>query len=150
MDEPFQGLDPVNTELLKTILLEQQSAGKTVILSTHNMNQVEELCNRILLIDHGRAVLYGPLHEIKARHAEHAVILECEPLPERLAGVQHIEPHNHTYRLILQQDTSSQAVLRQLVEAGITIHRFEVASPPLEDIFISVVGRSSADQEEVE
>ena len=86
MDEPFQGLDPVNTDLLKTILLEEQARGKTIILSTHNMNQVEEMCNRILLIDHGRAVLYGSLAEIKARYAEHAVLLECDALPEGSGG----------------------------------------------------------------
>ncbi len=139
MDEPFQGLDPVNSELLKTILLEEQARGKTIILSTHNMNQVEELCNRILIMDHGHAVLYGPLDEIKARHAEHAVILDCDVLPEELAGVQQVEQRNHSFHLVLEQDASSQMILRQLVEAGTTVHRFEVATPPLEDIFISVV-----------
>jgi ABC-2 type transport system ATP-binding protein len=139
MDEPFQGLDPVNTDLLKTILLEEQARGKTVILSTHNMNQVEEMCHRILLIDHGQAVLYGPLDEIKARYAEHAVALECDVLPEGLAGVQRVEQHNHTYELVLERDASPQAVLRQLVQTGVAIQRFEVATPPLEEIFISVV-----------
>ncbi len=139
MDEPFQGLDPVNTELLKSILLEEQARGKTVILSTHNMNQVEEMCNRILIIDYGRSVLYGFLDEIKARYAEHAVILECDVLPEGLAGVQRVEQHNHAHELILEPDVSPQAVLRQLVEADVTIQRFEVATPPLEEIFINVV-----------
>jgi ABC-2 type transport system ATP-binding protein len=139
MDEPFQGLDPVNTDLLKTILLEEQARDKTVILSTHNMNQVEEMCHRILLIDHGQAVLYGPLDEIKARYAEHAVALECDVLPEGLAGVQRVEQHNHTYELVLERDASPQAVLRQLVQTGVAIQRFEVATPPLEEIFISVV-----------
>ncbi len=139
MDEPFQGLDPVNTDLLKTILLEEQARGKTVILSTHDMNQVEELCQRILLINHGQAVLYGPLAEIKARYAEHAVILECDGLPDGLAGVQRVEQHNHTYELVLEQESSPQAILRQLVAANVAIHRFEVATPPLEEIFISVV-----------
>ena len=139
MDEPFQGLDPVNTDLLKTILLEEQSQGKTIILSTHNMNQVEELCDRILLINHGRAVLYGSLAEIKAQYAEHAVELECDTLPEGLAGVQRVEQHNHTYELILEQDVPPQAILRQLVDAGVTVQRFEVATPPLEEIFISAV-----------
>jgi ABC-2 type transport system ATP-binding protein len=139
MDEPFQGLDPVNTDLLKTILLEEQAQGKTIILSTHNMDQVEEMCNRILLINHGKAVLYGPLDEIKAQYAEHAVVLECDTLPEALAGVQRVEKHNHSYELVLEQETSPQAILRQLVETDVTIHRFEVATPPLEEIFISVV-----------
>jgi ABC-2 type transport system ATP-binding protein len=139
MDEPFQGLDPVNTELLKRILLEEQARGKTIILSTHNMNQVEEMCNRILLINHGQVVLYGALGEIKGRYAEHAVILECEVLPEALPGVQRVESHNHAWRLVLETNASPQDILRHLVEAGVTIQRFEVATPPLEDIFITVV-----------
>jgi ABC-2 type transport system ATP-binding protein len=139
MDEPFQGLDPVNSELLKTILLEEQARGKTIILSTHNMSQVEEMCDRILLINHGRAVLYGSLREIKDRYAEHAVILECDPLPEGLTGVQRVEQHNHAYELILEQSISPGAILRQLVEADVAVRRFEVATPPLEEIFISVV-----------
>lgn len=139
MDEPFQGLDPVNTELLKSILLEEQARGKTLILSTHNMNQVEKMCDRILLINHGQAVLYGSLSEIKAGYAEHAVILECDLLPEDLDGVQRVEQHNHTYELILEQDMPAQEILRRLVEADVTIQRFEVATPPLEEIFIDVV-----------
>jgi ABC-2 type transport system ATP-binding protein len=139
LDEPFQGLDPVNTELLKTILLEEQTRGKTVILSTHDMNQVEAMCNRILLIDHGRVVLYGPLDEIKAGYAEHAVVVECDRLPDSLAGVRRVEPLNHGYELALEADMTPQAILRQLVDAGVVIRRFEVAVPPLEKIFISVV-----------
>jgi ABC-2 type transport system ATP-binding protein len=139
LDEPFQGLDPVNTELLKTILLEEQGRGKTTILSTHNMNQVEEMCDRILLINHGQAVLYGSLAEIKARYAEHAVILECDALPEGLTGVQRVEAHNHTYELVLEQDVTPKSILQQLVKADAEVQRFEVASPPLEEIFISVV-----------
>jgi ABC-2 type transport system ATP-binding protein len=139
MDEPFQGLDPVNTELLKTILLEEQARGKTIILSTHNMNQVEEMCDRILLINRGRGVLYGSLSEIKDRYAEHAVILECDPPPEGLIGVQRVDQHNHAYELILEQAISPGAILRQLVEADVAVRRFEVATPPLEEIFISVV-----------
>ncbi len=139
MDEPFQGLDPVNTELLKTILLEEQARGKTVILSTHNMNQVEEMCDRILLIDHGHAVLYGPLDDIKTRYAEHAVLLECDALPPDLQGVQRAEQHNRAHELILEPEATPQSILRQLVEADVTVDRFEVATPPLAEIFINVV-----------
>jgi ABC-2 type transport system ATP-binding protein len=139
MDEPFQGLDPVNTELLKSILLEEQARGKTIILSTHNMNQVEELCDRILLIDHGQAVLYGRLSEIKAQYAEHAVLLVCNLLPKGLVGVQRVEQRNHTYELVLEPETSPQAILKQLVSADVTIDRFEVATPPLDEIFVHVV-----------
>jgi ABC-2 type transport system ATP-binding protein len=98
------------------------------------------MCNRILLINHGKAVLYGPLDEIKARYAEHAVILECDALPD-LEGVQRVEQRNHTYELVLQPDAVPQGILRQLVEADVGVKRFEVATPPLEEIFIDVVER---------
>jgi ABC-2 type transport system ATP-binding protein len=145
LDEPFQGLDPINTEMLKEILLEEQDRGKTIILSTHDMNQVEEMCDRILLINHWRVVLYGDLAKIKAQYAEHAVFVECDRLPERLAGVQQVRQDNHSFEIILApqadayQPDPSQAVLRQVMDAGINIRRFEVASAPLEDIFIKVV-----------
>jgi ABC-2 type transport system ATP-binding protein len=139
MDEPFQGLDPINTDLLKSILLEEQAGGKTIILSTHNMNQVEEMCNRILLIHHGRAVLYGPLDEIKAQYAEHAVLLKCDALPQNLIGVQRVEQHNRAFELLLEPEASPQSILQQLVEANVTVDLFEVATPPLEEIFISAV-----------
>jgi ABC-2 type transport system ATP-binding protein len=139
LDEPFQGLDPVNTELLKTILIEEQTRGKTIILSTHDMNQVEVMCNRILLINHGRAVLYGALDEIKAGYAEHAVVVECDRLPESLPGVRQVRLANHGHELMLEVDVTPQTILRRLVDSGISIQRFEVAVPPLEQIFISVV-----------
>jgi ABC-2 type transport system ATP-binding protein len=139
LDEPFQGLDPINTEMLKGILLEQQGRGKTIILSTHDMNQVEEMCNRILLINHGRVVLYGQLAEIKAEHAEHAVVLECDGLPETLEGAQQVKQHNHTYEIVLSPQGAPQSILRQVVDAGIAVRRFEVATAPLEQIFIKVV-----------
>jgi ABC-2 type transport system ATP-binding protein len=142
MDEPFQGLDPINTDLLKSILLKEQRRGKTIILSTHNMNQVEEMCNRILLINHGRLVLYGARDVIKAQHAEHAVILECGDLPASMEGVQRVERQNHTYHLVLEPDISPQAILQDLVQANISITRFEVATPPLEEIFISAVEKA--------
>jgi ABC-2 type transport system ATP-binding protein len=142
LDEPFQGLDPVNTDVLKSILLREQDRGKTIILSTHNMNQVEEMCDRILLMHRGRTVLYGALADIQAQYTEHAVHLRCDLLPNELAGVQRVEKHNRSYELVLEHDASPQEVLRQLVDADVTVHRFEVATPPLEAIFISAVGEA--------
>ena len=138
--EPFQGLDPVNTDVLKSILLREQDRGKTIILSTHNMNQVEEMCDRILLMHRGQTVLYGALTDIQAQYTEHAVLLRCDSIPKNLTGVQRVEKHNRSYELVLEHDASPQEVLRQLVDADVTIHRFEVATPPLEAIFISAVG----------
>jgi ABC-2 type transport system ATP-binding protein len=105
------------------------------------MSQVEELCDRILLIDHGQVVLYGPLDQIKSQHAQHAVEVECDGLPPDLPGVAHVEQHNSTFHLVLEQDASAQTVLQEFVKAGVSVKRFQVASPPLEDIFISVVNQ---------
>ena len=78
LDEPFSGLDPVNTELLKKLIIDLRNQGKAIVLSTHQMNQVEELCDRILMIDNGRNVLYGNPAEIKSKFRSNSVILDFE------------------------------------------------------------------------
>jgi ABC-2 type transport system ATP-binding protein len=139
LDEPFLGLDPINVELVKEMILEMREEGKTVVLSTHQMNLVEELCNRILLINRGKAVLYGPLADIKARYAKHSVILSCEgPLGE-VAGARRVERRGSNYEIFLRDDTSPQDVLLELIERRVPVTHFEVATPPLEEIFIAVV-----------
>ena len=92
LDEPFSGLDPVNTELLKGMVVELKEQGKTVVLSTHQMNQVEELCDRVLMINDGRAVLYGSLGEIKARYRSNSVVVEFEGEPGPVPGVVEQRP----------------------------------------------------------
>src|SRR5690606_39482479 len=87
VDEPFAGLDPVNTRLVKTIIEEQRQAGKTIIMSNHQMYQVEALCNRIVLIDHGQTVLYGEVDEIKHNFAGNAVLVAGQGELGGLPGV---------------------------------------------------------------
>ncbi len=141
LDEPFQGLDPLNTELLKEMVLELHEQGKTIIFSTHQMNQVEALCDRILLIDHGRAVLYGPLQEIKEQYAPHAVQFRGEAIPADLPGAQRLEQQEEGIVAYLADGVTPPAFLRQLVESGAAITHYEMVTPPLEDIFIEVVER---------
>ena len=86
LDEPFSGLDPVNTELLKGMIVELKEQGRTVVLSTHQMNQVEELCDRVLMINDGRGVLYGSLPEIKARYRSNSVVVAFEGDPGPVPG----------------------------------------------------------------
>lgn len=138
LDEPFMGLDPVNVELVKGLIREAQEEGKTVVLSTHQMNVVEALCDRILLINHGRAVLYGPLDEIKRRHAPHTVRLRTPVAFDVLPGVTRVEQRDDTFTLTLEGITP-QELLRTLVEREIPVEAFEVATAPLEEIFIAVV-----------
>ncbi len=146
IDEPFSGLDPINTQMVKDLLLEQRDKGATILMSTHQMHQVEELCDRIVLIDHGRTVLYGNLNDIRKQFSGHAVIVGTpDPLPS-IPGVLQVEKHNSSaYHLELAPTTSTQEVLRKLVGQGIQVDQFEIAIPTLDEIFIRVV--QQADQE---
>ena len=138
LDEPFQGLDPLNVDLIKQLIRELQTRGKTIVLSTHQMNLVELLCDRIVLINHGRAVLYGELDDIKRRHAPQTVRLRTPVALEELPGVARMEQRDGTFTLTLE-GTTPQELLRTLVERNVPVEAFEVASVPLEEIFIAVV-----------
>jgi ABC-2 type transport system ATP-binding protein len=140
LDEPFQGLDPVNTERLKGFVDEMRRTGKTIVLSTHQMNLVEALCDRILLINNGRAVLYGHLDRIKEQNAPNTVRLRADSVPDELPGVVSREVDDGACHLALDEGVDPQDVLRDLVERGVRIREFEVAPVPLEDIFVDVVG----------
>jgi ABC-2 type transport system ATP-binding protein len=142
LDEAFSGLDPVNAELLKTLILDLRGQGKTVILSSHQMNQVEEFCDRILMIDHGRAVLYGNLKEIKSHYKGNSVILDFEGDLGDVSGIAEKYPHNNYVELVLEKDNTPQQILERLIHSGLTINRFEVATPSLNEIFLKVAGEN--------
>ncbi|MBI3957328.1 MAG: ATP-binding cassette domain-containing protein [Chloroflexi bacterium] len=142
LDEPFQGLDPVNVELLKKLIRELQVAGKTIVLSAHQMNLVEELCDRIVLISRGQAVLYGALTDIKREFAPHAVRVKTSGDVSGIPGVREIKPSGAAMLLELDGATP-QAVLAELVRRGVDVQSFEVASVPLNDIFVQVVQRGT-------
>jgi len=142
LDEPFTGLDPVNTERVKQLLLDLRERGKAVILSTHQMNQVEALCDRVLMVNDGRSVLYGALDEIREEHRGNAVLVEPAADAEipKVAGVSERRVHRDHVELCLEASTSPQQVLERLVNAGVPLDRFEVATPSLHEIFIRKVG----------
>jgi ABC-2 type transport system ATP-binding protein len=142
LDEPFAGLDPVNTELLKRMFVDLRNQGKAVILSTHRMNEIEELCDRILMVNDGRAVLYGNLTEIRSRYVKHSVILDFEGELGQVPGVTEKRPHKGYVELVLDANTTPQQILERLVGTGIAINRFEIATPSLNEIFLKVVGRN--------
>jgi len=143
MDEPFAGLDPVNTELLKGMLADLRKQGKAIILSTHQMNQVEELCDRILMINNGQNVLYGDLGEIKARYRGNALLLDVEGELGEIPGVTGKRVHKGYTELILDGKTIPQQVLSHLINRGMVINRFEVATPSLNEIFLKEVGKKA-------
>jgi ABC-2 type transport system ATP-binding protein len=139
VDEPFGGLDPVNTQTVKDLLLEQHQKGVTIILCSHQMHQVEELCDRIVLIDHGKVMLYGALHDIRHQFSGHFVTVRTGDLITTLPGVERIEPINGTVKLHLSPGTAPQEVLRALVARNINLEQFEISMPTLDEIFIRVV-----------
>lgn len=139
IDEPFSGLDPVNTRMVKSLLLDLHRQGVTIIMSTHQMHQVEEMCDRILLVNHGQVVLYGDLPQIRRRYSGHAVLVETNQALPKLDGIEAIEPHNSANLLTLSPGFDPQMVLHQLVAHNISLERFEIATPTLDEIFIQVV-----------
>lgn len=143
LDEPFAGLDPVNTELLKEIITDLRERGKAIILSTHRMNEVEELCDRIFMINEGRSVLYGTLADIKSKYRNNSIFLEYEGELGDVAGVASRHDHDGFTELFLDGETLPQQVLEQLVSRGVTVNRFEVATPPLHDIFLEVLSEGN-------
>jgi ABC-2 type transport system ATP-binding protein len=146
IDEPFGGLDPVNTQMVKDLLNEQRQRGVTIMMSTHQMHQVEELCDRIVLIDHGKVMLYGGLDDIRHRFSGHAVLVRAAGSLPPLPGVERVEAHNAATRLTLSPSTSPQDVLRALVAQNVTVEQFEVALPTLDEIFIKVVQGEEGEQ----
>lgn len=139
IDEPFSGLDPVNTRMVKDLLRQINQRGTTIIMSTHQMHQVEELCDRILLINHGRVMLYGDLMEIQRQFSGHAVLVRTREELPALPGVLHAEHHNSAVKLTLEDDTQPQQILQAMLQRELTIEQFEIAVPTLDEIFIQVV-----------
>jgi ABC-2 type transport system ATP-binding protein len=142
LDEPFSGLDPVNVELLKEIVLELKTSGKTIIFSTHQMELAEKICDDICLINQSRKILEGSIREVKRASGRHAVGLRLEGGADVLADrslVKTIERHSDGVEAVLAEETNAQALLKRLIEAGAKIERFEMIEPSLNSIFIEKV-----------
>ncbi len=147
IDEPFAALDPVNTQLVKDLMRELREQETTILMSTHQMHQVEELCDRILLIDEGCNVLYGELDQIRRDHSGHAVLVQIVGDLPAMAGVESVTEHNGALKLTLATQVSPQDILQQLLQHHITVERFEIAMLTLDEIFIRTVGASKSVRE---
>jgi len=139
VDEPFTGLDPVNTSMVKELLSDLREEGVTILMSTHQMHLVEELCNRLLLINRGSRILYGDLDDVRKNYAGHAVMLKTNVEITQINGVESIEKHNRAYLLNLQPETTPQEVLMEIVSCGVQVEQFEIAVPSLDEVFIQAV-----------
>jgi len=144
IDEPFTSLDPINTQMVKDLIRELRDEGTTIMMSTHQMHQVDELCDRILLIDEGRDLLYGGLDDIRRHYSGHAVLVRVAGELPDVAGVESVTPHNNAVKMTLEDGTNPQDVLAALVAQNVTLERFEIAIPTVDEIFIRVVTEGDA------
>jgi ABC-2 type transport system ATP-binding protein len=146
LDEPFSGLDPLNQELLKNLLMQMRSERKTIIFSTHAMHEAEELCDYILLINKGKAVLDGTLQQIRSKYSSQVVCVEIDgdsSFIKTLPMVRSVETRGNQLEVALA-DGDSQLFLRTLI-ARANVRSFNVKIPSLHEIFIKVVGEQNAE-----
>jgi ABC-2 type transport system ATP-binding protein len=142
LDEPFSGLDPVNVDLMKETILEQKAAGKTIILSTHQMEIAEKLCDDVCMINRAHKVLDGRLRQIRRSFSRNAVALQFEGGDDLLNDpelVANIRQNGDDFEVLLVPGASPQALLKRMVDAGVLVTKFELVEPSLHDIFIEKV-----------
>jgi len=142
IDEPFQGLDPVNAQLLREMVLGQRDRGAAVIMSTHDMNDAQTLCDRILLIDHGRRLLYGRVADVQRAFSSGAVEVEGDRLPTHVNGLRSVSdvvPADGVVRFLLREEAEAADLFRELAALDADVRRFQVATPTLNEIFIRAV-----------
>jgi ABC-2 type transport system ATP-binding protein len=141
LDEPFTALDPVNVRKLKDLVGELRDRGTALVLCTHQMNQVEELCDDVVMINNGTVALSGEVAKIRRKHRGNVLKVTSNPPPDGLRGIKDVEKDRDGFRLRMVRGTKPEDVLAQLMEQGASIERFEVAMPSMEDIFVQVAGR---------
>jgi len=148
MDEPFSGLDPVNANVLKEAFLEMHRRGKTIIFSTHQLEQVEELCQDIVIINKGQSIVQGSVQEVKRQHGRNVVRLKLDNDPEApwldtLEGVQVTKRRQDYIEMQIQANLNPNFIVEAALQHGGIINRFELVEPSLTDIFIEHVGTSA-------
>jgi len=146
LDEPFSGLDPINTELLKEVVLDLKRAGKTIIFSTHQMEVAERICDDICLLNRSQKIFEGSLREIKSSFGRNAIAVRCEGgdgVLDDPALVSKVVRHADEAEALLAPEADAQTLLRRLLDAGAVVGKFEIVEPSLNDIFIAKVTESA-------
>ena len=150
LDEPFSGLDPINVDLLKQIVLERHREGTTILFSTHMIEDAERLCDRVCMIAGARKVLDGEMSEVKASFGGKEVALSFEgpdTFLEDDPGVRRVVDHGRYLEVRLHEDADPQELLRRAVEAGVRVQHFELMEPPLREIFLEMARRKGMEEE---
>ncbi len=147
MDEPFSGLDPVNARVLKEAFLELHKRGKTIIFSTHQLEQVEELCEDVVIINQGRSVVQGSVRDVKRQHGKNMLRLKLDDDPQvawldEVPGIHVLNRRQDYIEMQFQAGFRPNLVLEEALHRGATVSLFEITEPSLTDIFIDLVGPS--------
>lgn len=142
LDEPFSGLDPVNSDMLKTAVLDLQKAGTTIVFSSHQMRNVEELCEDIIMLKEGKAVLQGNLNEIKRSYGLKSISIRSDyelDFLNSIPGVLKLEKYKDGATVKVENEKVAEDIFRVITEKGF-VRKFEVEEPSLHDIFIDKAG----------
>jgi ABC-2 type transport system ATP-binding protein len=153
LDEPFSGLDPINAQALKDTVVDLKRRGKTVIFSTHMMDNAERLCDSVCIIARGEKVLDGRVADVKAEHGIRHVALSLDGGADTVAQqvlsdralVKSVDDQNTFFEIEMQPGASAQHLLARLVESGAPIRRFELVQPSLHQIFLDKVGATGVE-----
>ena len=150
-DEPFSGLDPINSETLKEVIIDLRGQGKTILFSTHRMEQVEQMCDDICLFNKGKAVLQGDLRQVKSSFGKNTILIEFEGDGSFLDKLEDVRINNRSTNFAeirVLKDQNMQEILK-LAMSHAEIHKFERVQPSLNEIFISTVGEDNLKEQEI-
>ena len=142
LDEPTKGFDPINRRLLLDIVEDQRRAGATIVMITHQMEEVERLCDRVLLLKDGRAEAYGTVESVREAYGGHMVRLQYSGTLPEPRGWRVVTAERNYAELALEERTDDQAVLRTLLDAGVTVHRFDATTASMEQVFLIIYGHA--------
>ncbi len=152
LDEPFSGLDPINAQALKDTMVDLKQRGKTVIFSTHLMDNAERLCDSVCIIARGRKVLDGTVAAVKSEHGTNNLALGVSSGREQVAKllgahpmVERVDDQNRYFEVALRRGADAQALLRAIIDAGAVVQRFEIVQPSLHQIFLEKVGATGVE-----
>ncbi len=143
LDEPFSGLDPVNTELLKNVIIDLIKKGKYIIMSSHQMHSIEEFCSDVLILDKGKTVLKGNLKEIKEQYSANRVSLSTTENVDKYIselGLKIYNSKDNDYIINIDGEDDGYKLINKLIENKVKVEKFEIMKPSLNDIFIEKVG----------
>ena len=144
LDEPFSGLDPVNSELLKEVIIELVKQGKYIIMSAHEMHTIEEFCTDLLILNKGKTVLKGNLKEIRNSYPANRVLIEADKDINSIIKKHKLtieNSHDSIYVVKITNDAEAHALLKDIIKENVNVNKFEITRPTLNDIFIEKVGK---------